>query len=266
MKIGIVANDLSHQVEHAYALEEGLARHGIETRIYGEGERVAEDTVACWGWRIGEPLRAAAKDVLVLERGYIGDRTQWTSMGWNGLNGRAKFNYGQCSRFVNFERSYRYWNPNGDYVLIVGQVAGDAAVQGVDLRKFYADCSRAAKEFFYLPARFRPHPVAIQFGQRVNVPDAEVSYGSLHHDLEHAAVVVTWNSNTGVDAVMQGKPTIAFDRGSMAWPVTAHDFRIPAEPANRREWAEALAWCQFSLDEIRSGFAWEHVRHGRNSN
>lgn len=262
MKVGIVVSPgMAHHETHAEAMRAGLARHRVEATVYPEGYVPSEETVCCWGWRLGKPLRAAGKDVLVLERGYMGDRTQWTSMGWNALNGRARFTFGDDSRVHLFERLLRPWRPAGDYALIVGQVSGDAAVDGVDMAAFYDDCVSASRNIFGLPARFRPHPVALSFGQQHRVP-APHSTRALQDDLDGAAVVITWNSNTGVDAVLAGKPTIAFDRGSMAWPVTAHEYRIPDEP-DREAWLEAMSWCQFSLEEIRSGLAWEHVSSGR---
>ncbi len=55
--------------------------------------------------------------------------------------------------------------------------------------------------------------------------------------LAGARAVITFNSNTGVEAVLAGKPTVAIDEGSMAWPVTAHEIiDYPKEP-NRLTWA-----------------------------
>jgi len=73
--------------------------------------------------------------------------------------------------------------------------------------------------------------------------------GPLAKALAGAAVVITWNSNTAVDAILAGKNTTAADKGSMAWEVS-----------DREAWAHALAWRQFSQDELTSGFAWEHLR------
>lgn len=75
--------DRAHQGECKRALAEGLRRHGISD--------LGQNVVVCWGWHTGRGYRAQGRDVLVFERGYIGDRFKWTSIAWNGLNGRGTF-------------------------------------------------------------------------------------------------------------------------------------------------------------------------------
>jgi hypothetical protein len=67
-----------------------------------------------------------------------------------------------------------------------------------------------------------------------------------------AGLVVTFNSNTGVDAALFGRPVIAMDEGSMAWPVAGHQVTEIVMP-DRSAWAARLAWCQWTMDEMRSG-------------
>jgi hypothetical protein len=251
-----------HQVAHAEALTEGLKRHGV----LGEFRNV----VACWGWRSGARHYRAGRDVLVLERGYIGDRFAWTSIGWNGLNGRATFpNYPDDggARFRRVRGPMERWRAGGDCVLLIGQVHGDAALQGRNLGGWYADTARAAADVYGLPVLFRPHPLEVRrIGVVRTVAGTEQDTGPLEVALSRAAVVVTWNSNTGVDALLAGKLTVAHDAGAMAWPVCGHRLGDPGS-GDREAWAHALAWKQWSMDEIRSGEALvgivEDVRNGR---
>lgn len=238
-----------HQERHAAALAAGLAAHGVRTALTGSVEAAQAQHVACWGWRTGARLRERGHDVLVMERGYIGDRFAWTSLGWNGLNGLAAFERPDDSgaRFrEHFDGMLKPWNPAGDYVLLIGQVPGDASLRGRDLSGWYA---KQAAIDWRRPVRFRPHPVAVQRGIAKPVAGAETMGGPLADALAGAAWVVTYNSNTGVESLLAGKPTHVDDRGSMAWGAT-----------NREAWAHGLAWCQWSIDEIRSGAAWDVVR------
>lgn len=234
-----------HQVKHADALARGFAAHGVAVKT----GYPATQHVACWGWRRGKALRDAGHDVLVLERGYIGDRFAWTSLAWNGLNNRG------TAPIIDdggerFERNHagmlKPWNPEGDYVLIMGQVPGDASLQGRDLSGWYAE--QAAKDW-RMPVYFRPHPLAYKRAAVHSVDGAKTLAGDLSDALERAAWVVTFNSNAGVDALLAGKATHVDDEGSMAWNVT-----------NREQWAHRLAWRQWSMDEIASGEAWERIR------
>lgn len=246
-----------HQNEHAQAMQVGLRAHGIDAKVTHRAEPGSQETVICWGWRVGQVHRAAGADVLVMERGYLGDRFAWTSLGWNGLNNYATVplapNDGGLRFNAHFGQLLKPWNPEGDYVLICGQVPGDQSLKGQDLKPWYA-----AQAAYYRAAghevRFRPHPLAARRERPAVVPGAPTLEGSLEDALAGARLVVSYNSNAGVDALLAGKPAHVEDPGSMAWDATVPD-RMP--------WLAKLAWRQFTLDEIRSGFAWEHVRDGR---
>lgn len=234
-----------HQREHREAVEAGFKAVGFDSKFL----------VVCWGWRGGRRWHARGRDVLVLERGYIGDRFVYSSVGLNGLNGRATFGPSQedsGARFQKFGVPLEPWNPAGEYVLLVGQVAGDAALQGRDLSGWYASTAKQAAAVYGLPVRFRQHPKERRIVRRV--PGTYADTGTLREALEGAAVVVTFNSNTGVEAMLAGKPTVAVDEGAMAWPVAAHELGAEANP-DRRAWAYDLAWKQWGVEEIASGEA-----------
>lgn len=261
-RVTILANPTAaHQASHARALADGFAAHGVQATIRQSGPSVPTQTVACWGWRLGQRLRAAGHEVLVMERGYLGDRFAWTSLGWNGLNGyatapavsRAPGCYGRFES--NFGHLLKPWNPAGDYVLLIGQVPGDASLRGRDMGSWYAEAAQRAAAAYGLPVRFRAHPQALVRGVARPVAGVPSMQGDLSEALAGAAVVVTYNSNTGVDALLAGKPTVAEDAGSMAWPVAAHQIGERVVEPDRKSWAEHLAWRQFTTDEIRSGFA-----------
>jgi hypothetical protein len=87
--------------------------------------------------------------------------------------------------------------------------------------------------------------------------DVQTGKQSLSEALEAAQSVVTFNSNSGVDAVLSGCPTYAADPGSMAYDMTSRQLGAIVTP-DREAWARWLSWCQFTRDELESGEAWEH--------
>lgn len=252
--------NMTHHVSHAYALALGLEKHGFISRTIAPWEPVTADVCACWGWRLGAPLVAAGKRTLVMEHGFLGDRKTWTSFGWNGLNGRATFAPAKDSdRFdMYFGDLLKPWNPEGDYALLVGQVEGDASLHGMDFQAWATRIAARMQKHLQMPVKYRPHPVALEYGQKKTVPGAETVNGTLAEALAGAAVVVTFNSNSATESVLAGKPTITLDAGAIAYEVTAHDFTIQDEP-DRLFWARELAWRQFNMKEIRDGTAWEHA-------
>lgn len=255
MKAHVVIRDrnpLGHQMTWGGAFADGLKRHGWQVAT-GNAPRPA-DLLVLWGVRRRDWIKAqkrAGGEVVILERGYAGDRFQWTSVSFGGgLNGRARFHgpFHDGSRWeTHFAHLMQPWRqrPDGP-VVVMGQVPTDNAVRHIDFNRW----ARQTCDHFRRTGRqvvFRPHP---KFGAGGR-PLADV--------LAEASMVVTFNSNSGVDAVLAGVPTIAVDRGAMAWDVTGHDLDAEPPTPDRTAWAHALAWKQWRMDELASGACWEAV-------
>lgn len=264
MKAGVYRVPGRHHQAHADAMAEGLKRHGVEVSTFGHMPAPDADFCTVWGWRCGERVRGLGftKPILVMERGYLGNRMEWTSLGWDGLNGRARWNEPQDNgeRFwANFGGLACAWEQYDGYALMIGQVEGDMALRNVNFAQWCRVAADVLQEKGF-DVRFRPHPEAVRRGQPLPVPQSLVIDGTLSQALSEAAVVATWNSNTSTDAVMAGVPAYAIDEGAMAWPVTAHDLLDDPVMPDREEWFRAMSWRQWTLDEIQSGAAWEVVR------
>lgn len=266
-KVSILAGRYSDfQNEHASAIKEGFLVHGIEATVYQHRGCIPRDSdlVVAWGWRNCEEFRKAGKNVLVMERGYVGDRFKYTSLAFNGLNGHGLFpvydDKGSrlAALFPNILQPWRGFA--GDYVLLIAQVPGDASLRGVDLTSWYKSTAAKASAAYGLPVRFREHPSAIKKGFSRSIPGTIKSPNgtTLEEDLSGAALVITYNSNTGVDAALAGVPVLVNNSGSMAHQMRAgeapgHDLCYD-EPELRKHWSERLACCQWNLDEIRTGY------------
>ena len=264
--------DWADPFERAFA--EGLALHGITPEVLELGAAPsgdAPDLAVMWGHNrreIQARQRAAGRDYLVIERGYVGDRFVFASIGLNGLNGRAEFNTADKAdddsrwrkHFADLMAPWRDVSNGVGDCLVMGQVAGDASVRNVNITRWYQEIVDQIRR--HRPGqriRFRVHP-----NQKQRSCPAHAI--AVDHDepltvsLSSARFVVTFNSNSGVDAVLAGVPTVTLDEGAMAWPVTSHDLARPFYQPDRTAWANRLAWCQWSVEEIASGEAWAHIR------
>lgn len=252
----VVANPGAlHQNEAGRVLMSGFAKHGINARLIGRNAEARAPFVATWGWRNAEPHVEGGRNVLVMERAYIGDRFRWYSLGWNGLNGRALFpKQNDPSRWDRYfgDETLKPWH-SGKYALVLGQVTGDAAVRGVNFRQWADDSIEALRSMGW-PVRWRPHPQAPN-----DCVACEPIGGTLDEALAGAGLAVTYNSNSGVDAVLAGTPTVVCDRGGMAFDIAANHVEDDPVKTDRRPWAHRLAWCQWLPGEIESGEAWEHL-------
>jgi hypothetical protein len=270
MRIAIVISHRQvHQLSTAEALQTGMRLHGDEADIIEGGINSEEakqyDAVGTWGWRRGESYRMSGMNVLIMERAYIADRFTWVSLGWNGLNGRAKFpvntNPSRWEKFHQHLMSPLWVNRKG-YALLMGQVPSDTACRGVHIPTFMEQQCRILINRGWT-VKFRQHPRSPFF----QVPQAEhlPTTNTISQDLLGASLVVTYNSNSAVDAVLAGIPTIAYDAGSMAWDVTGHSVESGPVMPDRSDWAHRIAWKQWLPEEITNGIAWPYVKGALNA-
>ena len=72
---------------------------------------------------------------------------------------------------------------------------------------------------------------------------------------------MTYSSGTGIDAVINGVPNVACDKGSMVYDVSTTDISEIENPyrGEKKTWTNKIAHCQWSIDEFESGECWEHV-------
>lgn len=87
---------------------------------------------------------------------------------------------------------------------------------------------------------------------------------SLQQDLDHARVVVSYNSMATIEALRQGIPVICPEHNACT-PVSKQikdimdDAKLDREPP-RRELFFWLSYCQFNEKERCNGTAWHHIR------
>lgn len=222
--------------------------------------------------RVLEVQRYLGKRTLVLEKGYV-KRDEYYAAGWEGLNGRA--NFMNCAmpgdRAAELGVELQPWNLDGNYALIMGQVPWDASVEHTNFFVWVADSILRIKRISDAPILFRPHPKAegdfsemyeMMAQHGVKVMDATTP---LSVAIEGAQAIVTFNSNTGVDALLAGKATLSFDRGSMIWRASRHHYEYLLDPGlmiaqvDRQQWLNDIAYAQWTHEEMRDGMAWQHL-------
>lgn len=255
----------NHDYGWRTAFAEGLRRRGWSVRMCSDAEPA--DLLVMWGTRRQDIVRrqkALGGEVCILERGYVGCRFTYTSVSFGGgLNGRGEFRTPEgvgMERFDSLGVKLTPWasaRPD-TYALIMGQVQGDCSIRHVDIAEWYAATARQLADAGHRDVYFRAHPGSGRRGGSGHVPGARSLGGTLGEALAGAGLVVTFNSNSGVDAVIAGRPTVAMDAGSMVWDVAGHEVTEVQRP-DRTAWASRLAWCQFSKAEMESGFCAEAV-------
>lgn len=262
MKAIIHANDKAHQTEAAAWMTAGFDRHGVDWEMAEFDTPAHADFAVVWGWRQGRVKRWCAErgmPLLLMERGHMQPREEFTSLGWDGLSGRGRYPEACDGRWEKHWGEMAPWNTDGSYFLICGQVDGDASLEGTNFNAWAQKTTDTLLSQGY-DVSYRPHPLMVTARRFWRPAGARLSVASLADDLGGAAGCATFNSTVGVEAVLAGVPTVTCDEGAMAWDVTTHDAEDILVMPDRLPWARRMACCQWSRGEIESGEAWAAVR------
>ena len=259
MKVTIFSRGIdSHSRMYEQAFAEGLRSHGHDIRFHPWHNKIYHHIDMGVIWGINNHLLVKHLDnvgipLVVLERGYIGNRKEWTSCGFDGLNGRANFN-NKHSDSRRLHHISDYVKPIkkvlGDYNLLVGQVASDASVKHINYHRWLDDAAKTIKKTSRnTPLYFRPHPLE----KEPHIPTSidKVLIGTLEKAIDGARCVYSFNSNVGVDCTLAGVNHSCADEGSMVYKVNL---------SQRRQWFKNMSYTQWRLSEMKSGETWNHLK------
>ena len=257
----------THQIQTAKQFIRGLERHGVKGQLkIGFTNDSESDLTLVWGMRGARKVRGnSRKDFLLMERSYFEDRFEWISLGYNGLNNRGEF-YNKNMPDDRWKKHFndgrmKEWNPSGDHVLLTLQIKGDNSLNHVKVD--YQKIINEIKKNTNLPIYVRDHPHRKNTWGRlqgVQIADCNIP---IIEAVRNAKVVVTINSNSGVDSILEGTPVINIDHGSMVWDLAMqNNFSMIDNPPtpDRMQWAFNTSYCQWLPHEIENGDAWDHLR------
>jgi hypothetical protein len=271
-QIACVTRPVPHQVKAMTPIASQLRKAGYRVRETFD-RCPPEAIVFCWGNGWAKEIRAVHRNVqvCVMDHGLFNPRKQAVLTGWQGLNGWGEHpvvdDGGERLRAKGWDKIIQpprlVYKPKDGYVLILGQVYGDAAI--VDAIEDYGDwLFRLAQHYAAQgwEVRFRPHPVQARNGldRYPNVGARTSHERSIYEDFDGAAIVVAMNSNGLLDALMYGVQDVRlFNKGSMLYPISnvldggfeGNERRVYF--ADRTRLAERMAWCQWDPEEIDNG-------------
>jgi len=247
-----------HQRDVMLALRLGMARHGIETRVTSAPAypRIDDDFFVSWGDKI--QTQESGVPHLILECGYINgtgrdysaNRLRFISTSWNRRHGLSDWLWpdeANGERWNALGIELQPWRQDREYVLLLEQHPADSGAPDVTMfrRDIIAECER--REW---PCRVRYHP------------SNHRNERTLDEDLAEASLAITWCSTASVEAVIAGVPTYTLGPGSIAAPVTRHLLEHGPFVGDRGQWANRLAYRQWTVSELADGSAWPHIQSG----
>lgn len=160
-------------------------------------------------------------------------------------------------RFVNHIRPYRV----RDCILVAGLSPKAAWAENLEpAGSFEIKVVEELRKYTQRPIIYRPKPT---WGSAPVIPNTIFSPGTEHVDiaLSKSWSVVTHHSNVAVDGLIDG--AAAFCKVGAASVMGTFDLskiEDPVYPDNREQWLNDLAYCQWSVDEMRNGTCWRHLK------
>lgn len=149
-------------------------------------------------------------------------------------------------------------------IVIAGSSAKYHAFHGLpDPTAYVAKLVRRLRKTTDRPIVYRPKP---SWKEAVPIEGARFSPASesLGDLLNDAWCLITHGSNACIDAVLEGVPCIILGDG-LARPISSTELEDVMSPrlaadSERRRFATALAWCQWTRSELASGEMWRAMR------
>jgi hypothetical protein len=217
---------LQHQVDHAQAFQ----RCGFEASSTPECE--ADVHVISGNWFAYNRWKHHPR-TLMIDRAYWGD-PEYVSIGWLQPDGSRKFACGDKPRHSPQMMPWKSREVScivlADYDQDISEIATQAS-------------SRFAS------VQIRRHP-----------SEGVAHQGKLTDWLKLRDVCIFSSGTAGFEAVRLGVPSICLDPRNPIAPVCANAMDAELYRGDRNTWLHELSYKQWSLAEIASGEAWEHLK------
>ena len=159
---------------------------------------------------------------------------------------------------------------NGTYILICCQRDGGWSMDGKPLLPWLIKTIKEIQRYSdrQIIVRFHPgdknRPQHLRSLARYRIQGVGASNSdNLLLDLKNAHAVISYNSSPGVVSAIEGVPTFVLDPArSQAAEVSHHSLKDLENilEFDRETWIKKMAQMHWTLDELKTGEAWRHLR------
>lgn len=238
-------------------------------------------------------IRNSNKPFIVGEYTPFRQIPNYKKIGWNSYdykNGIFNNLNVDNSRWKKFSKknnlSIKEWSSPGDYILILGQLEYDSALNSLyqqGYNSFYDWVDNLINnigKYSDRPIIIRPHPkqynteflekkfckyknVAISKNLNKNYEETKSGGQSLLDDLNRSYCVISYSSNSTVEAVCKGIPVFLFDEGAAAYKISQNSLSCIEELNYSIEidrWINSIVYSIWNYEEVRKGEAWNHLK------
>lgn len=165
------------------------------------------------------------------------------------------------SRFKELGLEVKPWQKNKHGKIIVAGMSEKAALaDGLAPSAWERAAIDKLKELIALDIVYRPKPSC---RRSRSLPNSFFDKTTpLNVAFKTAYALVTRQSNTAVDALLQGVPVFCeIGVASVMSGGAVAAIHTPSYPEGRQRWVEDIAWCQFTTAEIAKGLPFMHLKN-----
>lgn len=211
------------------------------------------DCAVMYGWKRHNVLERFPNYVYA-DLGYWQRKTHYR-LSVNGWSPHAYVHIGKTAdRLNSVGVTVRPWG-SGDQVLILGASRKSMEEHGFAYRTWETNMARSLRGVQNLV--YRPKPTD---PERRPIDGVAYCDRPIEEALRKAKVVVSHHSNACIDALVAGVPVYCETGAAAAFSVSFDEINEPPRKEGREQFLADVAWLQWSLDEMRAGAAWAHLR------
>lgn len=235
----------------------GIARCGDRVIALNETMRPAKaDVAVMYGWG-KRSIYQQYPNYVYGDLAYWGRDRDYYRLGVNGWSPERYVSAGlPNTRLQALGLQVKPWNDSGTQIIVAGSTAKACRDHGMG----YMDWeTRVCRE---LQARglqvvYRPKP-----NDKMAKPISGIPYDTrpISEALRDAKAWVTHHSNSAIDALLAGVPVHCETGAAAAFSVPLDQIVEPPRMDGREQFLADVAWLQWSLDEMRSGACWAHLK------
>lgn len=239
----------------ADAMAQGIRKCGDQAVICPAAASPCADAAVLYGWKFSHYLKKypqyAYADLGFWQREIY---YRMTVGGW-GSESYVRGNL-PAARLASLGVEIKPWRESGDEIVVMGSSRKSAREHGFE----YMEWERKAVESLRGSGKrivYRPKPT-----DKEKVPITGCGYDErpLEDSLAKAWAVVTHHSNAAVMALAAGVPVHCQIGAAAAFSVPLDSLSDPELLCGREQFLADVAWLQWTLDEMRSGECWAHLK------
>ena len=169
------------------------------------------------------------------------------------------------------------WRTDGDHILIATQVPNDSSLRGIDIWASLQYDLIKLRQYTNRPIFITLHPETkrgwgksrfdsasqhyANFQKVANMVGAQILTQDSKSLLQNCWAVICYSSGFSYDALIRGIPVITLSNRNFASSICSQFVEEIEQPkmGDRMQWLSNIAYCEWSINEIRNGKCREHL-------